>query len=152
MKNVFDRSIVSLVHKLRGYRSLGVCVALLYMHRPASERLYPVLGIEIRENYMKDAKKGDWVQVKSIELPKGHRAPQVPEDTQKCDLIKWVKGFIRADAQLGEYVEVTTITGRLEKGELCAIKPGYSHNFGRHVPELLQVQHQLHNLMAEGEQ
>lgn len=100
---------------------------------------------------MKKAKKNDWVQIKSIELSKGQRAPQVPQDTQNCDLIKWVKGFLLADAHLGEQVEIRTITGRREKGELCALNPGYAHSFGRHVPELIRIQLQLRTLIFEGE-
>lgn len=35
---------------------------------------------------METAKKGDWVQIEEIVLPAGHRAPQVPEDTQNATL------------------------------------------------------------------
>jgi len=100
---------------------------------------------------MKEAKKGDWVQIKNIELHKGQRAPQVPHDTQNCDLVKWVKGFLVSDARLGEQVDIITVTGRKEKGELYAIRPGYGHSFGRHVPELVQVQRQLQTLLFKGE-
>lgn len=49
---------------------------------------------------METAKKGDWVQIEEIVLPAGHRAPQVPEDTQKCDLKLWVKGILQEDGKI----------------------------------------------------
>ena len=42
---------------------------------------------------MVSVKKGDWVQIENIILPAGQRAPQVPADTQACDLKLWVKGM-----------------------------------------------------------
>ena len=68
---------------------------------------------------MKTAKKGDWVQISNVVLPVGSRAPQVPEDTAKCDLLMWVKGFIQQDAQVGDTVEIITAVGRRETGTLC---------------------------------
>ncbi len=97
------------------------------------------------------AKKGDWVQICSVVLPAGRRAPQVPEDTRKCDLLMWVKGFIQNDAEEGSEVEVLTVTGRREKGTLCAVNPGYVHSYGKFVPELLEVQMQLQKLLPEEE-
>ncbi len=101
---------------------------------------------------MEKAKKGDWVQIKSVELRKEHRGRQIPPDTRNCDLVKWVKGWLIDDARLGDTVEITTITGRRERGELFAIKPGYTHGYGRHVPELTQVQRQLHTFLTQGEE
>lgn len=97
---------------------------------------------------MPGAKKGDWVQICSVVLPAGQRASQVPEDTRACDLLMWVKGFIRDDAEMGAEAEVLTVTGRRERGTLCAVNPGYVHSYGSFVPELLQVQMQLRELLA----
>lgn len=97
------------------------------------------------------ARKGDWVQICSVVLPAGKRAPQVPEDTQKCDLLMWVKGFIQNDTEEGAEAEVLTVTGRREKGVLCAVNPGYIHSYGQFVPELLKVQTQLQKLLSEEE-
>ena len=49
---------------------------------------------------MNAAKKGDWVQIRNVVLPAGSRAPHVPDDTQRCDLVMWVKGAIQSDAQV----------------------------------------------------
>lgn len=99
---------------------------------------------------MTTAKKGDWVQISNVVLPAGSRAPQVPEDTQKTDLVMWVKGFIQCDAKVGETVEIVTTTGRKEKGVLCEVNPGYTHTYGHYVPELTKIQMQLRGLMGFG--
>ena len=43
----------------------------------------------------------------------------------------WVKGFARAEAELGDEVTVETMTGRIVTGRLSAINPGYFHTFGK---------------------
>lgn len=100
---------------------------------------------------MKQAKRGDWVQVSSIVLKAEERAPQVPEDTKKCDLRMWVKGFIQADAAIGDVVEIETAIGRRVTGELYAINPSYTHTYGTFVPELVQIQHQLREIVFGGD-
>lgn len=99
---------------------------------------------------MDQAKKDDWVQISTIILQAGNRAPQVPEDTQKCDLKMWVKGFIQQDAKLGDRVEIETAIGRKVTGELCEINPSYSHTYGDFVPELVQIQRQVRKLTFGG--
>ena len=100
---------------------------------------------------MATAKKGDWVQIENIVLPAGQRAPQVPEDTQKCDLKLWVKGIIQQDAEIGEEVEIKTVTGRVTRGVLCEINPRYIHDYGEFQPELLKVELQLKELLFGGD-
>ena len=63
----------------------------------------------------------------------------------------WIKGFIQDDAEEGAEAEVLTLTGRREKGTLCAVNPGYIHSYGKFVPELLEVQMQLQKLLPEEE-
>lgn len=100
---------------------------------------------------MREAKKGDWVQISNIVLKAGSRAPQVPEDTQQCDLEMWVKGFIQEDAEVGDQVTVKTAIGREVTGRLCAINPKYTHTYGDFVPELVQIQRQLRTIVFGGE-
>lgn len=101
---------------------------------------------------MKYAKKGDWVQISNIVLKAGERAPQVPADTQACDLKMWVKGFIQCDAKEGDTVEIETAIGRKVQGTLCDVNPKYTHTYGEFVPELVQIQHQLREIMFGGEE
>jgi len=100
---------------------------------------------------LEEAKKGDWVQISNIILKAGSRAPQVPEDTQKCDLKMWVKGFLQEDAYVGNQVTIKTAIGRSVTGELCAVNPKFTHTYGDFVPELVQIQHQLRNIVFGGE-
>lgn len=97
---------------------------------------------------MNKAKKGEWVQVENIVISAGNRAPQVPEDTQKCDLRLWVKGIAQHDGVIGENMEVITVTGRKTTGNLVEINPRYIHDYGFFQPELLKVELQLKEIMA----
>lgn len=101
---------------------------------------------------METIKKGTWVQISNVVLPAGSRAPQVPEDTSQCDLMMWVKGALQADAAVGDTVEVVTATGRREQGVLCEANPSYTHSYGHFVPELMQVQQQLRDILFGGAQ
>ncbi|MDP4116930.1 MAG: 2-amino-4-oxopentanoate thiolase subunit OrtA [Bacteroidota bacterium] len=99
---------------------------------------------------MQTAKKGDWVQIHQIVLKAGERAPQVPEDTQAVPLELWVKGILQQDAAIGDSVIITTVTGRTVTGELTAVNPGYTHNYGSYVPELLKIDTQLKDILYGG--
>lgn len=99
---------------------------------------------------MQNAKKGDWVQIHSIVLKAGERAPQVPEDTQAVPLELWVKGILQNDASFGDKVTIETVTGRIAEGELVAVNPGYSHNYGSYIPELQKIDKQLKDILYGG--
>lgn len=96
---------------------------------------------------MIEGKAGDWVQVRSIVLPPGQRAPQVPADTQAVPLIMLVKGFLQHDARIGEEVTITTVIGRQVTGELVAVNPTYNHDYGRPVSELLAIGPELRQIL-----
>ncbi len=98
-----------------------------------------------------NAKKGEWVKIYRVILKPEERAPQVPDDTKLVPLEMWVKGFITADAELGDHVEVKTITGRMESGKLVEINPTYTHSFGNFVPELLQIGLDLKEILFGGD-
>ena len=69
--------------------------------------------------------KGTWVRIKKILLPVGQRAPQDPEDTRNTPLVMWTKGFLAADANLGDEVQVTTAADRVETGTLVEVDRNY---------------------------
>ncbi|MBE0449637.1 MAG: 2-amino-4-ketopentanoate thiolase [Clostridia bacterium] len=98
-----------------------------------------------------NAKKGDWVKIYRVILKPEERAPQVPDDTKLVPLEMWVKGFLTADAELGDIVEVKTITDRMESGKLVEINPTYTHSFGNFVPELLQIGLDLKEILFGGD-
>ena len=93
------------------------------------------------------AKKGDWVQVEEVVLKAGERAPQVPEDTQKCDLKMWVKGIAQEDGNSGDIIRIKTVTGRDTEGELVDINPRYVHDYGEFQQEILKIELQLKDIM-----
>jgi len=97
------------------------------------------------------AKKGDWVNIYDIVLKPEERAPQVPDDTKNVPLETWVKGFIQHDAEIGEKVEIITMTGRRVTGKLVEVNPSYTHSFGRTVPEVFKIGLQLKEILFGGE-
>ena len=90
---------------------------------------------------------GTWVEIHSIVLAAGERAPQVPADTQGVPLEMRVKGFLAAPAALGDAASIVTAAGRSLSGTLVAVNPAYSHGFGPPVPELSSIGAQVRALL-----
>lgn len=98
------------------------------------------------------AKKGDWVQIHNIVLTSEQRTAKIPEETKKVPLELWVKGFLNEDAKIGAITSITTVTGRIDTGVLEEINPKFTYGFGEEfVPELLQIDIQLKNILQEGD-
>ena len=87
------------------------------------------------------AKKGDWVRIHSVVLKAEERTAKLPDDTKKCDLQMWTKGFLQEDAEIGDEVTVKTACNRLEKGTL---------SYGVFVPEIIEIDRQLREIMQFG--
>lgn len=96
-------------------------------------------------------KKGSWVMVHDIVLEANERSTNLPEDTKKVPLEMWTKGFLLEDGQMGDIVEIKTITDRLVKGTLLEVNPSYDHNFGKFVPEILEIGISLKHILWGGE-
>ena len=94
------------------------------------------------------AKKGDWVRIHTVVLKAEERTGKIPDDTKACDLEMWTKGFLLADAEIGDEVEVETAVGRIAKGTLIEVNPYYTHSYGKFVPELVQIDKQLREIMG----
>jgi len=94
--------------------------------------------------------KGSWVRIHDIVLEPKDRATNLPEDTKKVPLEMWAKGFLLEDAEMGKAVEIKTITGRLVKGTLVEVDPHHDHDFGKFVPEILQIGLQLKDVLWGG--
>ena len=98
------------------------------------------------------AKKGDWVRIHAIVLKADERTAKLPSDTQKCDLVMWTKGFLHEEtAEIGDEVTVETAVGRIEKGTLIEVGPYYTHSYGKFVPEIIEIDKQLREIMAGGD-
>ena len=95
-------------------------------------------------------KKGEWVRIHKIILQPSERAPQVPDDTKAVPLEMWDKGFLQADSELGDEVEIETVTGRRETGTLIEVNPYYDHDYGKFVPELLAIDKQVRGIVLGG--
>ena len=96
------------------------------------------------------AVKGEWVRIHKIILQPTERAPQVPDDTKKVPLEMLTKGYLEADANLGDEVTITTAAGRKETGTLVEVNPYYEHDFGKFVPELLVIDRQVREMVFGG--
>ena len=65
------------------------------------------------------------------------RAPGLPEDTAATPLVARVRGFLEAEAAVGEPAAVRTLAARRVEGTLVRLHPAPGHSFGEPVPELL---------------
>ena len=97
------------------------------------------------------AKKGDWVRIHTVVLKAAERTAKLPEDTQKCDLEMWTKGTLQEDAEIGDEVTVVTAANRTEKGTLIEVGPYYTHSYGKFVPEIIEIDKQLREIMFGGD-
>ena len=99
------------------------------------------------------ARRGQWVQIHSILLKAGERAPSVPSDTADVPLELKVRGFLQdGSASIGQVVRILTAAGRLVEGALEIIEPRHVHDFGDYVPELSQAGDELTIWLAGGDE
>ena len=96
-------------------------------------------------------KKGEWVRIHSVVLKAQERTAKLPADTQACDLEMWTKGFLQEDAEIGDVVTVMTAANRIEKGTLIEVNSAYTHSYGNFIPELVQIDKQLREIMFGGD-
>jgi hypothetical protein len=93
--------------------------------------------------------KGTWVEIHSIVLPPGERAPQVPGDTQQIPLEMRVKGFLLETASLGDDAVIVTPVGRHLRGKLIAVNPAHSHSFGPPIPALSMIGDEVRTILRK---
>jgi hypothetical protein len=96
--------------------------------------------------------QGTWVEIGSVVLPAGQRAPQVPDDTRAVDLELRVKGFLLAAALPGEAVAIRTAAGRELHGTLLRVNPPYEHSFGAPIAALSVIGGEARALLRRGSQ
>lgn len=83
--------------------------------------------------------QGTWVEIQKVLLEPGQRATNLPEETRAVPYVMRVRGFLTADAEIGDEVTVSSMIGREHTGELIDAEPAYTHTFGPVVPELLHI-------------
>jgi len=91
---------------------------------------------------------GDWVEVEYVLLSAADRAAGIPEDTAAQPLRAWVKGFALAPGMIGDEVSVETMSGRIVRGHLSDIEPGYTHTFGAPSVEIVSIGRDLRARVA----
>ncbi len=84
-------------------------------------------------------KAGTWVEIERVLLRPEQRAAGLPTDTAATPYLLRLSGFLKADAELGSEVVVTSLIGHEHCGVLRLENPSYAHGFGNTVPELLQI-------------
>ena len=90
---------------------------------------------------------GTWVEIHSVVLPADQRASQIPADTKGMALEMRVKGFLVAEARLGDEVEIETVIGRRLRGTLAQVNPAYGHGFGAPIAELQKIGGEVRDLL-----
>ena len=96
-------------------------------------------------------KKNSWVQISKEILQPHERAENLPEPTKKVPLKMWVKGHLLEDAEIGDEVKIMTITGRMETGVLLEENPTYMHNYGKFIPEILEIDRIVKSTLRGGD-
>ena len=94
-------------------------------------------------------KKGTWVEIEEIVLTPEDRAKNIPEETRITPLKCWIRGNCIRDCELGETVEIETNVGRIVKGILVDVEPGYYHTYGKYVSEIGNVGKQARKIIGQ---
>ena len=98
----------------------------------------------------KKTNKGQWVEIEEILLQPEERTGNIPEETKKVPLMMRMKGFLANNAEIGERVEIRTLTGRIVSGVLKNASPTYEHGFGKtFIPEMLEIGISLRRLLED---
>lgn len=92
-------------------------------------------------------KKGTWVEIEEVVLTPEDRAQNIPEETRKTPLKCWIRGNCLSDCEIGDEVEVETNVGRISKGKVIDIEPGYYHSFGKYVAEISYIGKQAREIL-----
>ncbi|WP_293755090.1 2-amino-4-oxopentanoate thiolase subunit OrtA [Vallitalea sp.] len=93
--------------------------------------------------------KGDWVRIHNTVLEPDKRASHLPDDTKKCPLEMWVKGYlVDEEACIDDRVTVRTYIGREIEGTLIEVNPSYQHTFGDYIQELSYIGNQLRTILG----
>ena len=93
--------------------------------------------------------KGTWVEIEEIVLTPEDRAKNIPEETRVTPLKCWIRGNCLSDCELGDSVEVKTNIGRISKGIVVEIEPGYYHTYGKYVKEVANVGKQAREIIGQ---
>ncbi|MTK14072.1 MAG: 2-amino-4-ketopentanoate thiolase [Clostridiaceae bacterium] len=94
-------------------------------------------------------KKGTWVEIEETVLTPKERSKSIPEETKQTPLKCWIRGNCLQNCEIGGEVEVETNVGRIARGKVVEVEPGYDHSFGKYVQELSYVGKQVRDIIKE---
>jgi len=94
-------------------------------------------------------KKGTWVEVEEIVLTPKDRAMNIPDETKITPIKAWIRGKCLNDCELGNEMQVETNIGRIAKGIIVEIEPGYYHTYGNYVEEISNIGKQAREIIAQ---
>lgn len=94
-------------------------------------------------------KKGTWVEIEEIVLMPEDRAKNIPEETKKTPLKCWIRGNCLSDCEMGDEVQVETNVGRIAKGKVVDVEPGYYHSFGKYVGKIGYIGRQAREIISK---
>lgn len=94
-------------------------------------------------------KKGTWVEVEEMVLLPEDRSTIIPEETRRTPLKSFIRGKCLSDSELGEEVQVETNVGRIAKGIIVDIEPGYYHTYGKYVEEISNIGKQAREIISK---
>lgn len=83
--------------------------------------------------------KNSFVEVHSIVFDANERTAKIPDDTLKVPYEMFVKGYLVDKAEVGDDVEIITVTGRSVRGKLLKVNPTFKLDYGKYVPELSMI-------------
>ena len=92
-------------------------------------------------------KKGTWVEIEEVVLTPEERSTAIPEETRRTPLKMWTKGHSQADSEIGEIVEIKTVTGRYLTGVITEEAPRFTHDFGDFIEEIMYIGPQAREML-----
>lgn len=90
--------------------------------------------------------RDEWVELEWEELAPDERASGCPPDTRTVPYLARVRGMAAAPT-VGDDTEVRTPTGRLIRGRVRELDPGYEHSFGHPLPAWVHMKNHIRDLL-----
>jgi 2-amino-4-ketopentanoate thiolase alpha subunit len=90
-----------------------------------------------------------WVRIQAIVLTPSERLASLPFETRKTPLLMWLTGELMTAAEIGDMVQIRTVTGRIVSGKLLEANPTFHHDFGNDVPELRAIRKLISEAMSK---
>lgn len=93
----------------------------------------------MQESAMRKGTSRRWIEIGFTVLRPEERTARLPEDTQRLPYRARLRGFVSGPCQVGDEVEVETLSGRRVWGEVIDTSPRFAHDFGKPIPELIEA-------------